>query len=150
MEQFALAPEEYTVGKRFRRQLSLFLYLQIILLLFFGMNLKLEVALLLMYFLMMTLKRNRILYRLIFNDEKQTLELSYYCLIFWERKLTIHYSNLKGSVLEKRFGLGSSVTTLEFYQGKQLVGEIRKAGNWMWNQEQFQDILKKMETIGTI
>lgn len=150
MMQYTLPAGDYTLQKRIRKELALFLYLQIILLVFFGINITLEASLLLMYFLMMTLKRNRIIYLFSFNDEKQSLEIRYFHLIFRDLKKTIPYSQLKGRIAFKRFGLGNQVKTLECLQDKELVGEIRIDGNWSWSEETFNKITEKINQEGTL
>lgn len=150
MDTYSLPSGEYTLLRRIRKELALFLYLQIILIIFFGIDVTLEASLILMYLLMMTLRRNRLLYFFSFDDEKQTLEIKYFHLIFFRKHKIIPYSKLKTRISLKRFGLGNQVKTLETLQEKQLIGEIRMEGKWRWSEETFDNIAKKMEKTGAL
>lgn len=148
MLQITPDSEHYSLWRRIRKELALLAYLQIILLIFYGINITLNTSLLLMYILMLSMKRNRIIYNLTFDDENQTITINYFHLILWKQERTIPYSSLNSRVSMKRFGLGSYIKTLELLRRKELIGEIRLAGKWRWNEESFERVTDKLRQTG--
>ncbi|RXQ93890.1 hypothetical protein EO244_09940 [Ancylomarina salipaludis] len=135
---------DFSIWKRIKSELSLFLIIQVIFLFFTGINLIYEITLVLIFILLLSLKRNRIIYQIDFDEEKNEFTISYFSLIAIKGTEIVPLTNLNTRLGPKRFGLGSSVTTLEFFNKKQLIGEIRSDDKWQWTDEQLDEIHKKV------
>jgi len=147
MRTYSLPASELTLAKRIRRELSLFLYLQLILLLVWGPDFTLEVTLIVVYLLLLSLKPKRIVYHIDILEEEKSLELGYYFMVFFRRKLSLPFTELRTRTLHKRQGLGSATETLEFYRGKVIQGEIRLGGSWKWDETSFREIAANLEGL---
>ncbi|PKQ60433.1 hypothetical protein BZG02_19415 [Labilibaculum filiforme] len=147
MEKFELNPTEYPLGKRIKKELSLLALLIIILLFFVGINVVYLTTVLFMYTLLLLLKRNRIIYKIEFNDSTKELKLFYYYLIFFRGSENINYHKTVYKMSLKRYGFGSAIETLELFKGKILVGEIRKEGKWKWTEDNINNLDKKLTII---
>jgi hypothetical protein len=147
MEKFELNPTEYPLGKRIKKELSLLALLIVILLFFVGVNVVYLSTVLIMYVLLLLLKRNRIIYKIEFDDNTAEMSMSYYYLIFFRGKEKTKYEKVIFKLGLKRFGFGSAVETLELFRGKILTGEIRKEGKWKWTEESISQLNKKLTTI---
>lgn len=147
MEKFELNPSEYPLGKRIKKELSLLALLLVILLFFVGINVVYLTTVLCMYILLLLLKRNRIIYKIEFDDNTAEMSMSYYYLIFFRGKEITKYDKLIFKLGLKRFGFGSAVETLEVFKGKILTGEIRKEGKWKWTKENIKQLNKKLTDI---
>jgi len=135
---------DFSIWKRIKSELSLFLIIQVIFLFFTGINLIYEITLVLIFILLLSLKRNRIIYQIDFDEEKNEFTISYFSLIAIKGSEIVPLTNLNTRLGPKRFGLGSSVTTLEFFNKKQLIDEIRSDDKWQWTDEQLDEIHKKV------
>ncbi|RUT77894.1 hypothetical protein [Ancylomarina longa] len=147
MEKFELPLSEYTIGKRLWQELSFLLLLLAIFLFFVGLNVVYFTATIIMYVLLLSLKRNRIIVQVDFNSEEREVYLHYFYLIFFKRREIIPYQNLNYKMSLKRFGFGAATPTLELFKEKILVGEIRKEGKWKWQEETIEQINQKLKTI---
>ncbi|MCZ4696074.1 hypothetical protein DWB61_15775 [Ancylomarina euxinus] len=134
---------DFSLGKRIKSELSLLLILQVIILIFMGINLVYELTLIVIFILLLSIKRNRILYQIEFDDEKREFSIYYYSLVIFRRKETINYDRLNSKLGLKRYGLGSAITTLEFFNKKQIIGEVRVGDKWQWTDEQVKMIHEK-------
>ncbi|WP_461633230.1 hypothetical protein [Labilibaculum euxinus] len=150
MEKFELDPIEYPLGKRIKKELSLLALLLVIILFFVGINVVYLTTVLFMYILLLLLKRNRIIYKIEFDDNESEMSLSYYYLIFLRGKQKIRYDKIVFKMGLKRYGFGSSIETLELFKAKILVGEIRKEGKWKWTEESINQIKKKLISINEL
>jgi hypothetical protein len=150
MKTYSLPKSELTTGKRIRRELAVLLYLQLILLFLFGLNLTFEITLYLVYFLLLSLRQRRILYKISINQDSKQVEIDYYFMVFFPKKLFIPFTDLKTRKLHKRQGLGNACETMEFIQGKQLEGEIRLGGHWKWDESTFKEIYQELEAVQSI
>lgn len=147
MEKFELSPNNYKLWDRVRKELSLLILLIAILLFFVGLNVIYFTAVIVMYTLLLTLKRNRILTCIQFNDENQTLDLEYFYLITIKSKESVPYHKLSCKLSMKRFGFGAATQTLELFKGKILCCEIQKEGKWKWSEEQIDNIHKRISDL---
>lgn len=127
---------DFSLWKRVKSELSLLLILQVLIFIFMGINLVYELTLFVIFILLLSIKRNRILYQIEFDDEKQEFSILYYSLVAFKGKETIKYERLNSKLGLKRYGLGSAIMTLEFFNKKQLIGEIRVGDKWQWTNEQ--------------
>ncbi|WP_372642018.1 hypothetical protein [Ancylomarina sp.] len=134
---------DFSLWKRIKSELSLFLILQILILISMPPNLVYELTLIVIFILLLSIKRNRILYQIEFDDEKREFSIFYYTLIALRRKETIKYDGLNSKLGLKRYGFGSAITTLEFFNKKQIIGEIRVGDKWQWTDEQLKMIHEK-------
>ena len=134
---------DFSLWKRIKSELSLFLILQIFIIIFMPPNLVYELTLIVIFILLLSIKRNRILYQVEFDDEKQEFSIFYYTLVALRRKETIKYDRLNSKLGLKRYGFGSAITTLEFFNKKQIIGEIRVGDKWQWTDEQLKMIHEK-------
>ena len=134
---------DFSLWKRVKSELSLLLILQVIILIFMGINLVYELTLIVIFILLLSIKRNRILYQVEFDDEKLEFSIFYYSLVAIKGKETIKYDRLNSKLGLKRYGLGSAINTLEFFNKKQLIGEIRVGDKWQWTNEQLKMIHEK-------
>ncbi|MBN2597602.1 hypothetical protein [Labilibaculum sp.] len=150
MEKFELDPIEYPLGKRIKKELSLLALLLVIILFFVGINVVYLTTVLCMYVLLLLLKRNRIIYKIEFDDNESEMSLSYYYLIFLRGKQKIRYDKIVFKMGLKRFGFGSAVETIELFKGKFLAGEIRKEGKWKWTEESINQLKKKLISINEL
>lgn len=144
MEKFELNLSEYRIGKRLQKELSLLLFLVVIIFFFVGINVVYLTAVLIMYVLLLLLKRNRILYQIEFDDEASKIRISYFYLILFRGVETVSYEKIRFKSGFKRYGFGSAVETLELFKGKILLGEIRKEGKWKWAGETVTQIKKRL------
>jgi hypothetical protein len=147
MEKFELHPSEYPWQKRIRKELSLLALLLGVLLFFVGIHIVYLTSIILMYVLLLLLKRNRIVTQIAFDDEVKKVSISYFYLIFFRGKETINYNKLSFKVGLKRFGFGSAIETMELFKGKILAGEIRKEGKWKWSEEITEQLKQKLSSI---
>lgn len=147
MEKFGQALSEYKLGKRITSELSLLALLIAILFFFVGLNVVYMTATLLMYTLMLLLKRNRIVYQVEFSDTDSEMQILYYYIIFFKGKEKIPYSKLDYKLGLKRFGFGSAIETLEIMNGKFLTAEIRKEGKWKWDEKQMSLLVEKLQKL---
>lgn len=108
-----------------------------------GINLVYELTLIIIFILLLSIKRNRIVYQIDFNDEKNEFSILYYSLVALKGKETITSDKLRTKLGLKRYGLGSAIVTLEFFNNKQLMGEIRVGDKWGWTNEQLEAIQEK-------
>ena len=134
---------DFSLWKRIKSELSLFLILQIFIIILMPPNLVYELTLIVIFILLLSIKRNRILYQVEFDDEKQEFSIFYYTLVALRRKETIKYDRLNSKLGLKRYGFGSAITTLEFFNKKQIIGEIRVGDKWQWTDEQLKMIHEK-------
>lgn len=131
---------DFSLWKRIKSELSILLILQILIIIFMGISLVYELTLIVIFVLLLSLKRNRIVYQVSFNADKQEFSVLYYYLVALKGKETIKLDQLNSKLGLKRYGLGSSITTLEFFNKKQLIGEIRVGDKWQWTDEQLKTI----------
>jgi len=131
---------DFSLWKRIKSELSLLLIIQIILFFFVGIHLVYELTIVLIFVLLLSLKRNRIIYQVEFNDDKQKFTIFYFTLVAFKSQESIDFVKLNSKLGMKRYGLGSAITTLEFFNKKQLIGEIRVGDKWQWNEEQLKTI----------
>ncbi|MRT93355.1 hypothetical protein [Ancylomarina sp. 16SWW S1-10-2] len=131
---------DFSLWKRIKSELSLLLVLQILIIIFLGLNLVYELTLIVIFILLLSIKRNRIVYQVSFDNQNEEFSISYYYLVALKGKETIKFEKLNSKLGLKRYGLGSSITTLEFFNKKQLVGEIRVGDKWQWTDEQLKTI----------
>jgi len=131
---------DYSLWKRIKSELSLFLILQFLIIIFMPLNLVYELTLIVIFILLLSIKRNRIVYQVSFNSQNEEFSVSYYYLVAIKGKETIKFDKLNAKLGLKRYGLGSSITTLEFFNKKQLIGEIRVGDKWQWSDEQLKTI----------
>jgi hypothetical protein len=131
---------DYSLWKRIKSELSLLLILQILIIIFMGVNLVYELTLIVIFILLLSIKRNRIVYQVSFDKQNEEFSVSYYYLVGLKGKETIKFDKLNAKLGLKRYGLGSSITTLEFFSKKQLIGEIRVGDKWQWSDEQLKTI----------
>lgn len=147
MEEFELHPSEYPLQKRILRELSLLAILLGVLLFFVGIHVVYLTTVVLMYVLLLLLKRNRIVTKITFSDTTEKVTISYFYLIFFRGKETINYNKLSFKLGLKRFGFGSAVETMELFKGKILAGEIQKEGKWKWTEEMITQLKQKLNSI---
>tara|TARA_R110001583_G_scaffold8075_4_gene39442 strand:- start:41791 stop:42240 length:450 start_codon:yes stop_codon:yes gene_type:complete len=131
---------DFSLWKRIKSELSLLLILQIIILIFMGLNLVYELTLIVIFILLLSIKRNRIVYQVSFDNQNEEFSVSYYYLVALKGKEIIKFDKLNAKLGLKRYGLGSSITTLEFFNKKQLIGEIRVGDKWQWTDKQLNTI----------
>ncbi len=131
---------DFSLWKRIKSELSLFLILQFLIIIFMPLNLVYELTLIVIFILLLSIKRNRIIYQVTFDNENKEFSLSYYYLVALKGKETITIDKLNSKLGLKRYGLGSSITTLEFFNKKQLIGEVRVGDKWQWSDDQLQTI----------
>lgn len=147
METFELSKESYTLWDRIRKELSLLVLLVVILLFFVGFKFVYFTAIIVMYSLLLLLKRNRIVTSVSFDDQNKELHIQYYYFIFARGKERIPYSKLNYKLSMKRFGFGAATQTLEIFKGKILSAELRKDGKWSWPEEKTNTICNKLSSI---
>lgn len=131
---------DFSLWKRIKSELSILLILQILIIVFMGLNLVYELTLIIIFILLLSLKRNRIIYQIDIDDENEEFSISYYTLIALKGKDTIKLDKFNSKLGLKRYGLGSAIPTLEFFNKKQLLGEIRVGDKWQWTDEQLNMI----------
>jgi hypothetical protein len=131
---------DFSLWKRIKSELSLFLILQFLIIIFMPLNLVYELTLIVIFILLLSIKRNRIIYQVSFDNENEEFSVSYYYLVALKGKETIKIDKLNSKLGLKRYGLGSSITTLEFFSKKQLIGEVRVGDKWQWADDQLQKI----------
>ncbi|RZT96517.1 hypothetical protein EV201_1155 [Ancylomarina subtilis] len=144
MTSYTPLNSDFSLWKRIKSELSLFLIIQLLLIIFNGINLVYETTLILIFILLLSIKRNRIIYQIDWDADKSEFQFSYFSLIAIKGTEIVPLENLNTRLGPKRFGLGSSVTTLEFFNKKQLIGEIRSDDKWQWTAEQLDEIHKKV------
>ncbi|WP_372752141.1 hypothetical protein [Labilibaculum sp.] len=147
MEKFELNPSEYPLQKRIQKEVSLLAILLGILLFFVGIHVVYLTSTLLMYVLLLLLKRNRIVTKITFSDTSEKVTIFYFYLIFFRGKETINYNKLSFKLGLKRFGFGSAIETMELFKGKILAGELRKKGKWKWSEECISQLEQKLNSI---
>lgn len=140
MNTYTPQQADFSLWKRIKSELSLFLILQILIIVFMGISLVYELTLVIIFILLLSLKRNRIIYQIEIDDKEKKLSIFYYTLIVLKRKDTVKLDELNTKLGLKRYGLGSAITTLEFFNKKQLLGEIRVGDKWQWTDEQLNNI----------
>ncbi|MDE5421882.1 hypothetical protein L3073_06655 [Ancylomarina sp. DW003] len=143
MTTYIAPTSNFSLWERIKSELSLFLILQILIIIFMGINLVYELTLIIIFILLLSIKRNRIVYQIDFNDEKNEFSILYYSLVALKGKETITSDKLRTKLGLKRYGLGSAIVTLEFFNKKQLMGEIRVGDKWGWTNEQLEAIQEK-------
>lgn len=131
---------DFSLWKRIKSELSLFLILQILIIIFLPFNLVYELTLIVIFILLLSIRRNRIINQIKFDSQTNEFSISYYYLIAIEGKESIKIENVNSRLGLKRYGLGSSIMTLEFFNKKQLLGEIRVGDKWGWTDEQLKTI----------
>lgn len=131
---------DFSLWKRIKSELSILLILQVLIIIFVGLNLVYELTLVLVFILLLSIKRNRIIYQVSFNNENKEFSISYYYLVILKGKETIKFDKLNSKLGLKRHGLGSSITSLEFFNKRKLIGEIRVGDKWQWTNEQLKTI----------
>jgi len=131
---------DFSLWKRIKSELSLLLIIQIILFFFVGIHLVYELTIVLIFILLLSIKRNRIIYQVEFDEDKQKFTILYFTLVIFKAQETIDFEKLNSKLGMKRYGLGSAITTLEFFNKKQLLGEIRVGDKWQWSEEQLKTI----------
>jgi len=136
MKSYTPINADFSLWKRIKSELSLLLIIQIILFIFVGVHLVYEVTIVLIFILLLSLKRNRIIYQVEFDEDNQKFTIFYFTLVVFKAQESIDFGKLNAKLGMKRYGLGSAITTLEFFNKKQLIGEIRVGDKWQWNEEQ--------------
>ncbi len=149
MIEFKIHKQEYSLKNRIFRELKLLLIMVIIILFFTGINVIYLTSLLLIYILLLSMQRNRIITHILFDDKQQKLTICFFHMIFFKRVHSINYHHLGYKYRMKRFGLGTTTPTIEFFEKNKLQGEIHHSGNWKWQMETIENICKKLETIKT-
>lgn len=147
MTSYTPKEADFSLWKRIKSELSILLILQILIIIFMGINLVYELTLIVIFILLLSIKRNRIIYQLNFNTEDEEFLVSYYYLVALKGEETIKFDKLNSKLGLKRYGLGSSITTLEFFNKKQLIGEIRVGDKWQWTDEQLKTIHKQVSSL---
>ncbi|NOU60294.1 hypothetical protein [Marinifilum caeruleilacunae] len=147
MEVFELPKESYTLWDRVRKELALLLLLIAILLFFVGLQVVYFTAVIVMYSLLLMLKRNRIVTSLSFNDQEQEIRIAYYYFIFLKGSEKIPYAKLNSKLSMKRFGFGAATQTIEIFKGRILSAEIRKDGKWSWPEAEMDQISERLSNI---
>ncbi len=136
---------DFSLWKRVKSELSLLLILQILIFIFMGINLVYEITLFIIFILLLSIKRNRIVHQIELNLENKSFTISYFYLVGFKGKETISSEKLNSKLGLKRYGLGSAITTLEFFNKKQLIGEIRVGDKWQWTNEQLNLIHEQIQ-----
>lgn len=140
MTSYTPIKANFSLWKRIKSELSILLILQILIIIFMGLSLVYELTLILIFILLLSIKRNRIIYQVAFDNQNEEFSVSYYYLVTLKGKETIKFDKLNSKLGLKRYGLGSSITTLEFFNKKKLIGEIRVGDKWQWTDEQLKTI----------
>ena len=146
MTNYSPSNANFSLWKRVKSELSLLLILQVLIFVFMGINLVYELSLIVIFSLLLSIKRNRIIYQISFDNKNKEFSISYYYLVALKGEETIKFDRLNSKLGLKRYGLGSSITTLEFFNKKQLIGEIRVGDKWQWTNEQLKTIYE--QTLG--
>ena len=140
MTSYTPKKADFSLWKRIKSELSLLLILQFLIIISVGLSLVYELTLIVIFILLLSIKRNRIVYQVTFDNQNEEFSISYYYLVAIKGKETIKFDKLNSKLGLKRYGLGSSITTLEFFNKKQLIGEIRVGDKWQWTDEQLKTI----------
>ena len=90
-------------------------------------------------------KKNRHIYKLSFNDNKQILSVSFYQFIVYKFTYDIPYKLLKVHYKHKLYGRGKIPMTLEFRKNEKLVAEIRQKYNIGWSNEEIDNIYNRIK-----
>ncbi len=147
MIEFKIPEQEYSLKNRVFRELTLLLIMIAVILFFTGINVIYLTSLLLIYILLLSTHRSRIVTRIQFDDNQQKLTIHFFQLIFFRRKCTINYHNLAYKYRMKRLSFGTAAPAVEFFEKNKLQAEIHQSGNWKWEQNTFNNICKKLETL---
>ena len=140
MKSYSPNNANFSLWKRIKSELSLLLIIQIILFIFVGINIVYEITIVLIFILLLSLKRNRIIYQIEINEDKQKCTIFYFTLVVFKAQEAIDFEKFNSKLGMKRYGMGSAITTLEFFNKKQLIGEIRVGDKWQWTDEQLNTI----------
>lgn len=140
MKSYTPNSANFSLWKRIKSELSLLLIIQIILFIFVGVHIVYEITIILIFILLLSLKRNRIIYQVKIDEDKQKFTIFHFTLVVFKGRETIDFEKLNSKLGMKRYGLGSAITTLEFFNNKQLMGEIRVGDKWQWSEEQLKTI----------
>jgi len=115
MKSYSPNNADYSLWKRIKSELSLLLIIQIILFIFVGVNIVYEITIVLIFILLLSLKRNRIIYQIEIDENQEKLTIFYFTLVVFKAQEVIDFEKLNSKLGMKRYGLGSAITTLEFF-----------------------------------
>jgi hypothetical protein len=105
-----------------------------------------EWFLLFMFIILLFRKRNRIINKIVFDDDKQSLQLEYHNPL---RSFTVDipYYLLDYSLRDKMYDLLISKKTLEIFSGTSYIAEIRIKSSFGWKKDDIRDIIEKLTII---
>ena len=147
MKSYSPNNANFSLWKRIKSELSLLLIIQIILFIFVGINIVYEITIVLIFILLLSLKRNRIIYQIEIDEDKQKFTIFYFTLVVFKAHEAIDIKKIDPKLGMKRYGMGSAINTLEFFNKKQLMGEIRVGDKWQWSEEQFKTIIAMVSDL---
>ncbi len=107
------------------------------------------IQLVVLFVIILVISRNkgRVVYKVIFSDNKQLCTIFYYRYIFWKRSASIPYYLLKYEYYKQRVGHLSAKNTLVFKNQDKYIAEIMESRINQWKDRDLKDIIAVIDSL---
>lgn len=92
-------------------------------------------------------KRNRQIYKIIFNDQEKVLNICYVNFLNFNGNCCLSYDEIQYNYRNKIFGLRKIPLTLEIKERGYLVGEIKHKYNLGWEDNEIDEIHNRLKKL---
>lgn len=108
-----------------------------------------ESGVLVLLCLRMADKKERYVYKIIFDNDKKQCFVHFYQFLIFKFVKQAHYSDISVIYARIRYARGVSPLTLRIKEHKKMIAEIREKRNLGWTSEEILAIYKMFEKIKT-
>lgn len=106
-----------------------------------------QLAVLVLVFLLLMSKRQRIVYKLDFDDINEKLTIYFYQFVFFNYSSSISYSKLDFKYLIQNYGIINRMYALIFLNSKKRIAEIAKVNDAGWTKNEILKIIEMLNLI---
>ncbi|MFY0254326.1 hypothetical protein ACDQ55_10275 [Chitinophaga sp. 30R24] len=92
-------------------------------------------------------KKERYVYKIIFDNDKKQCFVHFYQFLIFKFVKQVYYSDMSVMYARIRYGRGVSPLTLRIKEHKKMLAEIREKRNLGWTSEEMLAIYKMFEKI---
>lgn len=92
-------------------------------------------------------KNNRIVFKVIFDDNNKKLDVHFYQFIITNFAVSIPYSQLNYKYNLKSYGIGNVMNALVFLSSKKSIAEIKEKNSIGWTKDEIAKIIDKLNVI---
>ncbi len=106
-----------------------------------------QLVVLLIIILVISRNKGRVVYKVIFSDNKQLCTIFYYRYIFWKRSVSIPYYLLKYEYYKQKVGQLSAKNTLIFKNQDKFIAEIMESRINQWKDSDLKNIIAVIDNL---